>query len=137
MTTPPPQPPIGYDLRPPEMPKAWKLYRVLLVVLVLMQGAIFAMGMWVRNNAQWIADQDPDRQTSVSMLVSYGNTLIWSGVIFALLNIALFFLPRKPWAYGIHLTNAIAGIAMCCPAPLAIWVLVLMCKPEAKRWYDA
>lgn len=117
------------------VPKAMVWYKVLLAVLIVFQGVFIAGGYLLIRNAQWFNEQDPT--VSPDAMRNYGMTLIVTGAIFALLNIALYFLPRRSWAYGLHLTNVIAGITLCCPAPLAIWVLILMLKPECRQWFDA
>lgn len=114
---------------------AWVWYRVLCVVLVLMQGLLVWGGVAIRQNASWFYEQDP--KYSPEMYASAGMLLIVSGVVFGILNIAIIFLPRKPWVYALHTSNAIAAVLLCCPAPLAIWVLVMIWKPENRRWYGA
>ncbi|MBX3117660.1 MAG: hypothetical protein KF784_01230 [Fimbriimonadaceae bacterium] len=134
---PPPMPPPPPIVNPPEgkTPKAWIWYRALCILLVLIQGFLAWLGYWIRTNAEWFHQEDPSQ--AVATYRGAGDFLIVCAIVFAILNIVIIFLPRKRWAYALHVTNVIAAIALCCPAPLAIWVLVMIWKPENRRWYDA
>lgn len=61
---------------------------------------------------------------------------IVSGIVFAIGNLALPLVPKRPWAWVLHLCNIIAAVLFCILIPIAVPVLIAWFKPEAKAMFD-
>ena len=113
--------------------QVWYWYIALCVLLALLNIGILFVGIWFLANEADLAAQSG---YSVELVRWEGNFFISCGAIFALGNLALPFLPRKPWIYVLHMTNIIAAGLTCCLLPLAIPVFLGWLKPEAKAMFD-
>lgn len=113
--------------------RVWFWYRALCVWIAIVNLGLAASGLWLVRNLDGIVglSLNPDRDRS--LLLFCGSSLIVMGLTFAMLNIALLVLPRRPWAYFVHLGNAAAAVLLCLPAPLAIPVLYYWMQPDVRE----
>jgi hypothetical protein len=138
---PPPQPVppllVPPVLPPPSAPAAappvllW--YRFYLGAMAALWAGCLALGivlLFLREEAAgWPQGADP-------------GTLLVTGVVLAVLGAVLhsaffsaFFLPRRPWAWMVHLVLIALGLASCCALPASIPLLVFWLRPETQAWF--
>jgi cell division protein FtsW (lipid II flippase) len=118
------------------VPAGWVWYRLLCVLMALINLCIAGMGAFLVRSQEFLASQTRNDPIPPEFWSQQGWILISMGAIFGPLNIALMFLPRRPWTYMAHLGNIIASILFVCPAPIAIPVLVMWIQPETRDYFD-
>ena len=117
--------------RPPT-PRVWSWYIALCVLMAALNAGAAALGMWVFNQAEYLSIE---AQTRPDYWRNYGTFLVLSGVVFGILNLLLPLIPKKPWAYLVHMGNILACVFCCLPAPLAVPVLIYFLKPDAREMF--
>lgn len=116
-------------------PSVWRWYQVLCVFLAVVNAVLAALGVWIGTNLDWLVSLSENPESDRAALAQGGPVLIGTGIAFAALNLMLLTFPRKPWAYLVHLGNILAAIFLCCPAPLAIPLLIFWIRPEAREYF--
>lgn len=118
-------------------PPSWKWYRTYCILMALLNLAGIAYGVAVlvgRIELPLPQTDDPDVAEAMSRLApSIGWSLVVTGLAFVVLNVAILYLPRRPWAYGVHLINIVLGFMSCILIPLCIPLLVSWLKPQTKN----
>lgn len=79
--------------------------------------------------AEWPPKDDP------AMFLVYGVVLVVMGAVLHTVYMTAFFLPRRPWAWIVHLVLISLGLTSCCTLPASIPLLVFWLKPETRLWF--
>ena len=108
-------------------PQAEKWFRVLCGVLAVEHFGLACFGWWVRGFIP-----PPEDMGFKPSLETGGTVLLWMGLAFGFLNLALIFAPRKPWVWVAGLSN-LAATVVCCPPGLL--VLIAWNRLETKRHF--
>lgn len=119
----------------PEVARAIRLYQLTCGLVIALQALVALGGYRLRASAAELVDLDP--RYDIGFWEGMGTTLIGIGLLFALSQAALLLLPRRPWAYGIHLANAIGAAFLCIPTLVAVPTVVLWMKPRIKEYFGA
>jgi len=117
------------------VPSAWNWYTALCLLLTMINAAILALGTWAMTGGVEMAIQADRLQSDIDILKSGGQLLVWMGATFGLLNLVMLTLPRRPWAYFLHLGNILAAMPFVCPLPLAVPVFIQWIKPETREYF--
>jgi hypothetical protein len=70
------------------------------------------------------------------VMTIYGVILIAVSVPFSLLFAAAPFLPRRPWAWIVHLALIALGMTSACCIPACLPLLLFWIKPETKAMFE-
>lgn len=105
---------------------------MLCVVMALLNVALIFGGIAMQDNAAALAEQS---QSLPAFWEGYGQFLILSGAVFGVLNLLVPFLPKRPWAYMVHLGNILSACLFCCPAAMAIPILVFWLRPDVRTFF--
>lgn len=114
---------------PGPTPKVWVWYRLFCAALALFNLGLAAIGIWFVAAAGSL--QTEFLQEGIVRQV--GWLAIATGVIFFGLNLAMIFLPRKPWAWQAHYVNIVLAGCTLCLAPICIPLGIAWLKPEVRR----
>ena len=79
--------------------------------------------------AGWPPGEDP------KTVFVYGVALAVTGAVLHSVCFSAFFLPRRPWAWVVHLVLIALGLTSCCTLPASIPLLVYWLKPDAQAWF--
>ncbi len=123
---------------PDRAPPAIGWYRSLCGLLAAAHGLLAYGGLTLAQNGLCLEGNDPEILIHLGdpgLLMRLGWILAATAAFFGLANLAFLFLPRRPWAYGVHLSNIIGAVCLCCPAPLALPLLLAWMKPQIKAWF--
>ena len=114
-------------------PPVWSWYLLLCTLLAVSNvGLIFGGVLLISNERELSAKA----QYPPGIISAYGVFFIFCGLVFAVGNLILPFLPKKPWMYIIHMMNIIAaGLFLCC-LPLALPIFIYWLKPDIKEFFD-
>lgn len=133
---PPPPPPLP---RPPVTappfvePPVLRWYRVYLGGMSAIYLGCVVLGgllLWFREEiAGW-----PPRDEPWTIAV-YGLVLVVMGLVLHTLCFAAFFLPRRPWAWIVHLVLIALGLTSCCTIPVSVPLLVSWIRPDVQAWF--
>lgn len=92
--------------------------------------------IWLADRLpEWVMSLQPESVEDVRMVEQASALLRVNGIVFFAVNLLLPLLPKRPWAYFVHLGNALAAIVLICPAALAIPVLATWQKPEMRQFF--
>ncbi|HRK20927.1 MAG TPA: hypothetical protein PLX06_03935 [Fimbriimonadaceae bacterium] len=127
---------MSFGFEPPvpaRIPPTWWWYVALCVLLALMNAGLVFGGVYLLQNGAELArsfdaPEDTFDETAIACLVS--------GPLFFVGNLILPFLPKKPWAYVLHMTNIIAAGLTCVFLPLAIPVFMGWMKQDVKDYFQ-
>jgi hypothetical protein len=114
-------------------PAAWKWYVALCLLLAALNLGLIALGMWAMQNDAYLARETQNAPGTFRM---YGTTYVAFGIVFAIGNLALPLLPKRPWSYVLHMTNILAAGLTCILLPIAIPVFIGWLKPETRDFFD-
>jgi hypothetical protein len=117
------------------VPPVWNWYRALCLLLALINVAISVGGFWTMTDGVEMAFAAARPQADIDLLAHGGLFLFWAGIVFGILNLLILRLPKRPWAYLVHLGNLLAAIPFICPAPFAIPVLIHWVRPETRQFF--
>ena len=67
--------------------------------------------------------------------VIIGVMMLVMGLVFFVLFLMPFFLPRKPWVWVFNLVLICIGMTSACFLPACVPLLLFWLKPEAKAWF--
>lgn len=121
-------------LPPQRTPPAVTWYRAFCVMMAAVHGLLALGALKLALNRFDFRDLDP--AFDPTPLVWIGWVIVATAAIFGLANLGLLLLPRRTWAYGLHLGNLVGAVLLCCPAPLAGPLLWFWLKPEVKAWFE-
>ena len=79
--------------------------------------------------AGWPPGEDP------RTILVYGVVLAVTGAVLHSACFSAFFLPRRPWAWVVHLVLIALGLTSCCTLPASVPLLVWWLKPETQAWF--
>ena len=125
----PPRP----DACPASEPAVLRWYRAYLGVLTAIYLACVVVGVLLLRFREEIADWPPRDEPWT--IVVYGVVLLGVGAVLHTVYFTGFFLPRKPWAWIVHLVLIAIGLTSCCTIPASIPLLVLWLKPDVQAWF--
>lgn len=125
-------PPIEYPGKPPT-PAVWGWYVVLCVLMAACNGVIAGSGVYLASNSGELSRISQD---SAAFWQGYGGFVLWIGIVFGLVNLVMPFLPKKPWAYMVHLANILGACLFICPAAMALPILVFWLRPEVREFFE-
>ena len=108
---------------PPPAVLFW--YGLFRAFLVFFYGALCGLGVW----AAAAPDAPPQSE-------EMGLTIAIVGGTSALLFLASFFVPRRPWAWSLHMALIIMSIAGCATTVLALLMAWVWIKPETRAWFE-
>lgn len=94
---------------------------------------LFLMGMYfLPGDAEFVRQYDLPEGTFSQ------QALMWVvfGFVFAIGNLILPFLPKKPWSYVLHMTNIIAGGLTCVCLPVALPLFFAWLKQDIKDYFE-
>lgn len=117
-------------------PAVWPWYKAYCYLLAACQAIPIGFGILAMKLRE-IPMADYDVPPEPYPLRSSGITLVVMGVVFAALNIAVVYLPRRPWTWVAHLINLISGAMCICPLPVTIPLIIAWIKPDVRRYYSA
>lgn len=140
---PPVLPPVPPPAAPPVLfppvpgggaPRVLVWYRLYLGAMAALYAGCLAVGIvliWYREEFSGWAGRGEDPRT----LLVYGVVLAAMGALLHSVYFAAFFLPRRPWAWVVHIVLIAIGLTSCCTMPAAIPLLVAWLKPETQAWF--
>ena len=117
---------------PPPPVLLW--YRVYLGAMAALYAGCLAVGivlLWYRDELAGWGSSPEDPRT----LLVYGVVLAATGALLHSVYFTAFFLPRRPWAWVVHVVLIAIGLTSCCTMPAAIPLLVFWMKPETQAWF--
>lgn len=114
-------------------PRVWYAYVALCLLLSALNVGLAYLGYSVYRDDRWLVEL---LNMPAGSFREEGMLYLVSGAFFAVGNVVIPFLPRRAWAWVLHLTNIVAAILTCVLAPLAIPVLIGWFKPEVREIFD-
>jgi hypothetical protein len=119
----------------PRQPPVVVWYKVLCLVMAAINVFLAGLGVWALSLFRRWALDHPEQAADLERTEWGLWLLIGMGVVFGIVNVAIMFLPPRPWTYLVHMTNILASGAFCCPLPLAIPVFIFWIREDTRAHY--
>lgn len=110
---------------------AWTWVRGFCWLLAICNLGLAALGVAFVSRAEVLQSEF----FTAEIVRQVGWLAVATGLFFAALNVAMAFLPRKPWVWVAHMINLVVPMLLICPAVLCIPLLVAWLKPETKAYF--
>ena len=124
--------PFDYGETDKKAPPVWYGYIALCILVAAMNIGLVFLGLWFLSHQQELVEKTGYK---TDLIEWDGNFFVICGLVFALANLLLPLLPKKPWTYMLHLVNIISGGLTCILLPVAVPVLIGWLKPEARELF--
>lgn len=114
---------------PGARPPHWWLFQLYCGYMVFLYVGLALLGVFLLSISPQLNGEDRFEATL------WGAMLIIVSLPFAVLFVFGFFLPKRPWAFGVSMALICLGLTGCAAWPFAIPLLIFWLKPETKQYF--